>query len=244
MQSALVTIYQLIRQHIHLIKRFSLLLLSSITLTACASTNVEGISAGGEDSLIVIKNTSIFKKCKPRHPYEDNNAEYFVGVSCVFEGKAPDKFTITYAVWFDNDEDIERFYGRMIERKEPKVNRPKGESGNYDFITIDGQNVSKTKWREIAHSKRKQAIAQLPASAWQTYTVDVKSTLEKYKGKTPEGNPMGIAIPIGWGIYYPSLFPNLKDRTLSLDIRIDKEGNVKLKEEYRWENELPNNPYS
>ena len=243
MQSALVTIYQIIRQHIQLIKRFSLLLLSSITLTACASTNVEGISVDGEDSLIVIKNTSIFEQCLPQNGV-DLNSSYFIGVRCLFKDKAPDKFTITYAVWFDNDEDIERFYGRMIERKEPKVNRPKGESGNYDFITVDGQNVSKTKWREIAHSKRKQAIAQLPASAWQTYTVDVKSTLKKYEGKTPEGNPMGIAIPIGWGIYYPSLFPNLKDRTLSLDIRIDKEGNVKLKEEYRWENELPNNPYS
>ena len=239
MQSALVTIYQIIRQHIQLIKRFSLLLLSSITLTACASTNVEGISAGGEDSLIVIKNTSIFKKCKPRHPYEDNNAEYFVGVSCIFEGKAPDKFTITYAVWIDDEEDTKRFQGKQIQ-----VNVEDSDVSAVNYITIDGQVVSRTEWIALGNKNRNQAIAQLPASAWQTYTVDVKSTLKKYEGKTPKGNPMGIAIPIGWGIYYPSLFPNLKVRTLSLDIRIDKEGNVKLKEEYRWENELPNNPYS
>lgn len=192
---------------------------------------------GGEDYFIVIKNTSIFKKCKPTYSYEDNNAEYFVGVSCVFEGKAPDKFTITYAVWFDDEEDTKRFYGEEIWSFDSGLD-------DNTYITIDGNSVTRDEWIKRGKEKRKQAIAQLPDSAWQTYTVDIKSTLEKYEGKTPEGNPMGIAIPIGWGIYYPSLFPNLKDRTLSLDIRIDKEGNVELKEDYRWENELPANPYS
>lgn len=238
MQSALVTIYQIIRQHIQLIKRFSLLLLSSITLTACASTNVEGISVDGEDSLIVIKNTSIFEQCLPQNGV-DLNSSYFIGVRCLFKDKAHDKFTITYAVWFDDEEDTKRFQGKQIQ-----VNVEDSDVSAVNYITIDGQVVSRTEWIALGNKNRNQAIAQLPASAWQTYTVDVKSTLKKYEGKTPKGNPMGIAIPIGWGIYYPSLFPNLKDRTLSLDIRIDKEGNVKLKEEYRWENELPNNPYS
>lgn len=238
MQSALVTIYQIIRQHIQLIKRFSLLLLSSITLTACASTNVEGISVDGEDSLIVIKNTSIFEQCLPQNGV-DLNSSYFIGVRCLFKDKAHDKFTITYAVWFDDEEDTKRFQGKQIQ-----VNVEDSDVSAVNYITIDGQVMSRTEWIALGNKNRNQAIAQLPASAWQTYTVDVKSTLKKYEGKTPKGNPMGIAIPIGWGIYYPSLFPNLKDRTLSLDIRIDKEGNVKLKEEYRWENELPNNPYS
>ena len=238
MQSALVTIYQIIRQHIQLIKRFSLLLLSSITLTACASTNVEGISVDGEDSLIVIKNTSIFEQCLPQNGV-DLNSSYFIGVRCLFKDKAPDKFTITYAVWFDDEEDTKRFQGKQIQ-----VNVEDSDVSAVNYITIDGQVVSRTEWIALGNKNRNQAIAQLPASAWQTYTVDVKSTLKKYEGKTPKGNPMGIAIPIGWGIYYPSLFPNLKDRTLSLDIRIDKEGNVKLKEEYRWENELQGNPYS
>ena len=238
MQSALVTTYQVIRKRIQLIKRFSLLLLSSITLTACASTNVEGISVDGEDSLIVIKNTSIFEQCLPQNGV-DLNSSYFIGVRCLFKDKAHDKFTITYAVWFDDEEDTKRFQGKQIQ-----VNVEDSDVSAVNYITIDGQVVSRTEWIALGNKNRNQAIAQLPASAWQTYTVDVKSTLEKYEGKTPEGNPMGIAIPIGWGIYYPSLFPNLKDRTLSLDLRIDKEGNVKLKEEYRWENELPNNPYS
>lgn len=238
MQSALVTIYQLIRQHIHLIKRFSFLLLSSITLTACGSTQIEGVSVGGEDYYTVIKNTPIFKKCKPAYShYESKESDYFFGVRCSFENTAPpDSFEIVYAVWPNDDIDFERFFGEEVWRYEP------GESNIY--TSADGKRVSKEEWMKLGNENLNKAIAQLPASAWQTYTVDVKSTLKKYEGKTPEGNPMGIAIPIGWGIYYPSLFPSLQDRIIQFNLLIDKEGNVKLKEEYRWENELQGNPYS
>ena len=240
MQSALVTIYQLIRQHIHLIKRFSLLLLSSITLTACGLTSVEGFHVGfdRDDSLIVIKNTDIFEQCKPAYShYESKESDYFFGVRCSFENTAPpDSFEIVYAVWPNDDIDFERFFGEEVWRYEP------GESNIY--TSADGKRVSKEEWMTLGNENLNKAIAQLPGSAWQTYTVDVKSTLKKYKDKTPEGNPMGIAIPIGWGIYYPSLFPSLQDRIIQFDLLIDKEGNVKLKEDYRWENELQGNPYS
>lgn len=239
MQSALVTIYQVIRQRIYFIKRFSLLLLSSITLTACASTNVEGISVDGKDSLIVIKNTSIFEQCKPTHPYEDNDSSYFLGVRCLFKGKAPDKFTVTYVVWFDNDEDTKRFQGKQIQ-----VNVEDKDVSVANYITIDGQVVSRSEWIALGNKNRNQAIAQLPDSAWQTYTVDVKNTLERYEGKTPKGEPMGIVIPLGWGTYFPSLFPSLQDRVIQFDLLIDKEGKVELEEDYRWKNVLPNNPYS
>ena len=193
---------------------------------------------GGEDYYTVIKNTPIFKKCKPAYShYESKESDYFFGVRCSFENTAPpDSFEIVYAVWPNDDIDFERFFGEEVWRYEP------GESNIY--TSADGKRVSKEEWMKLGNENLNQAIAQLPGSAWQTYTVDVKSTLKKYEGKTPEGNPMGIAIPIGWGIYYPSLFPSLQDRIIQFDLLIDKEGNVKLKEEYRWENELQGNPYS
>lgn len=193
---------------------------------------------GGEDYYTVIKNTPIFKKCKPAYShYESKESDYFFGVRCSFENTAPpDSFEIVYAVWPNDDIDFERFFGEEVWRYEP------GESNIY--TSADGKRVSKEEWMKLGNENLNKAIAQLPASAWQTYTVDVKSTLKKYEGKTPEGNPMGIAIPIGWGIYYPSLFPSLQDRIIQFNLLIDKEGNVKLKEEYRWENELQGNPYS
>lgn len=193
---------------------------------------------GGEDYYTVIKNTPIFKKCKPAYShYESKESDYFFGVRCSFENtEPPDSFEIVYAVWPNDDIDFERFFGEEVWRYEP------GESNIY--TSADGKRVSKEEWMKLGNENLNQAIAQLPGSAWQTYTVDVKSTLKKYEGKTPEGNPMGIAIPIGWGIYYPSLFPSLQDRIIQFDLLIDKEGNVKLKEEYRWENELQGNPYS
>ena len=193
---------------------------------------------GGEDYYTVIKNTPIFKKCKPAYShYESKESDYFFGVRCSFENtEPPDSFEIVYAVWPNDDIDFERFFGEEVWRYEP------GESNIY--TSADGKRVSKEEWMKLGNENLNQAIAQLPASAWQTYTVDVKSTLKKYEGKTPEGNPMGIAIPIGWGIYYPSLFPSLQDRIIQFNLLIDKEGNVKLKEEYRWENELQGNPYS
>ena len=193
---------------------------------------------GGEDYYTVIKNTPIFKKCKPAYShYESKESDYFFGVRCSFENtEPPDSFEIVYAVWPNDDIDFERFFGEEVWRYEP------GESNIY--TSADGKRVSKEEWMKLGNENLNKAIAQLPGSAWQTYTVDVKSTLKKYEGKTPEGNPMGIAIPIGWGIYYPSLFPSLQDRIIQFDLLIDKEGNVKLKEEYRWENELQGNPYS
>lgn len=193
---------------------------------------------GGEDYYTVIKNTPIFKKCKPAYShYESKESDYFFGVRCSFENtEPPDSFEIVYAVWPNDDIDFERFFGEEVWRYEP------GESNIY--TSADGKRVSKEEWMKLGNENLNQAIAQLPGSAWQTYTVDVKSTLKKYEGKTPEGNPMGIAIPIGWGIYYPSLFPSLQDRIIQFNLLIDKEGNVKLKEEYRWENELQGNPYS
>lgn len=193
---------------------------------------------GGEDYYTVIKNTPIFKKCKPAYShYESKESDYFFGVRCSFENtEPPDSFEIVYAVWPNDDIDFERFFGEEVWRYEP------GESNIY--TSADGKRVSKEEWMKLGNENLNKAIAQLPASAWNTYTVDVKSTLKKYEGKTPEGNPMGIAIPIGWGIYYPSLFPSLQDRIIQFDLLIDKEGNVKLKEEYRWENELQGNPYS
>lgn len=221
------------------LKAISLLLLSSMTLNACADTYVEGFSSGGVDSLIVIKNTSIFKQCEPKHPYENNDSKYFVGVSCRFEGKALDTFDITYATWFDREEQRKRFYGKIEDvydnDREVTVAR---------YLDIDGNIVTRDVWQERAQEKINDAISQLPDSAWQTYTVDVKSRLAKYKGKTPEGRPMGIVIPLGLGMVYPSLFPSLKDRTLNLDIRIDKQGNVEVEEHYNWENELRQNPYA
>lgn len=238
MQSALVLTYQVIRQRIHFIKRLSLLLLSSIALTACASTQIEGISVDGEDYFIVIKNTSIFEKCKPAYSfYESKESDYFFGVRCLFENiEPPDSFEITYAVWPNGDIDFERFFGKETWRYGPGVDNI--------YIDLEGNSLTKEEWLRNGNKNLNKAIAQLPDSAWQTYTVNVKSTSEKYKDKTPEGRPMGIVIPLGWGMVYPSLFPSLKDRTLNLDIRIDKQGHVEVEEHYNWENELPNNPYA
>lgn len=223
----------LIKQYV---KKISLLLLSSMTLTACADTHVKGVNIDGSESLIVVKNTSVFEKCIPDHPYEDSDSKYFLGVSCRFESKVPDTFNITYATWLDRDKDTEQFYGQEIWINEPGVANK--------YISVDGQNLNSDKWMALGAKNRKKAIAQLPDSAWQTYTVNLKSTLEKYKDKTPEGRPRGIVIPLGLGMVYPSLFPSLKDRTLNLDIRIDKQGHVEVEEHYNWENELRQNPYA
>lgn len=238
MQSALVLTYQVIRQRIHFIKRLSLLLLSSIALTACASTQIEGISVDGEDYFIVIKNTSIFEKCKPAYSfYESKESDYFFGVRCLFENTAPpDSFEIVYAIWPNDDIGFERFFGKEIWKYEPGVDNI--------YIDLEGNSLTKEEWLRNGNKNLNKAIAQLPDSAWKTYTVDVKSTLEKYKDKTPEGRPMGIVIPFGWGTYFPSLFPSLQDRIIQFDLLIDKEGNVELEEDYRWKNELPSNPYA
>ena len=228
----------LIKEQARKFKVISLLLLSSVTLSACANTYVEGFDLDGSDSRVVIKNTSIFKQCKPIYShYESEKSNYFFGVRCSFENRIPpDSFEIVYAVWPNDDISFERFFGEEVWRYES------GESNIY--TSTDGKRVSKEEWMTLGNENLNQVVEQLPESAWQTYTVEVKSTLEKYKDKTPEGRPMGIVIPLGLGMVYPSLFPSLKDRTLNLDIRIDKQGNIEVEEKYNWENELRQNPYA
>lgn len=75
----------------------------------------------------MIKNTPIFKKCKPAYShYKSKESDYFFGVRCSFENTAPpDSFEIVYAVWPNDDIDFERFFGEEVWRYEP------GESNIY-----------------------------------------------------------------------------------------------------------------
>lgn len=237
-QLALAQIYQLMLKNLNMIKRLGFIFLCSVHLSACASTYTDGFSVTSSDTLIVVKNTDIFKKCIPKDG-ENVNSEYFIGVRCIFNGKAPDEFSITYAVWLNDEERRNRFYGKIeyVYDEESGVTVPR-------YIDINGNVVSREVWGERATKKIDKAISELPESAWKTYTVNTKSRLEKYKSITPDGQPMGITIPIGWGIFLPSVLPSLQDRTLNLDIRIDQNGKVDIKEDYGWENELPSNPYA
>ncbi|WP_019674139.1 hypothetical protein [Psychrobacter lutiphocae] len=238
MQSGLAQIYKLIKERFEVLKRLGFICLCSVFLTACASTYVEGfdVDFDRDEALIVVKNTDIFKKCIPTNSV-DVNSEYFIGVHCIFEGRAPDEYTITYAVWMNDDEDTKHFYGKEIWSFDSGLDEN-------TYITIDGRSVSRDEWMEHGELNRIEAISNLPDSAWQTYTIDSKNRLEKYKGKTPDGQPSGITIPIGWGIFMPSFFPWLQDRVLYLDINIDKNGKVEVEENYHWKNELPDNPYA
>jgi|GEM_PF-5602793 len=238
MQLALEQFYQSIKKHINIIKGLGIIGLCSVLLSTCGSTYVDGFSVTSPDTLIVVKNTDIFKKCIPKDG-EDPKNEYFIGVRCIFKGKAPDGFNITYAVWLDDNERRNRFYGKIeyVYDEESGVTVPR-------YIDINGNIVSREVWEERATKKIDKAISEFPESAWKTYTIDAKNRLEKYKGKTPDGQPMGLTIPIGWGIFLPSILPSLKDKTLNLDININKNGKVEVEEDYHWKNELPSNPYA
>lgn len=233
-----IAICWIIKLNYRKLRLMLLFLLSSVFLTACGSTYVRGFSVTSSDTLIVVKNTDIFKKCKPQNGV-DLNSEYFIGVRCVFDSHAPDEYTITYAVWMDDEERRERFYGKI----EDVYDDDRGVTVAR-YVDINGNIVTREEWQERASKKIDKALDSLPETAWQTYTIDSKKRLEKYKGKTPDGQPMGITIPIGWGIFLPSIFPGLQNRALYLDINIDKNGNIEVEEKFRWENELPDNPYA
>lgn len=238
MQSVLIAICWITKLNYRKLRLILLFLISSVFLTACASTYVRGFNVGSSDRLIVVKNTDIFKKCIPQDGV-DLNSEYFIGVRCVFESRAPDEYTITYAVWMDDEELGERFYGKI----EDVYDDARGVTVAR-YVDINGNIVTREEWQERAAKKINKALGNLPETVWQTYTIDSKNRLQKYKGKTPDGQPMGITIPIGWGIFLPSIFPSLQNRALDLDIRIDKNGKVEVKEDYSWENVLPANPYA
>lgn len=214
-------------------------------LVACSFTRFKGFDVSGFDTLVIVKNTEIFKSCIPQDGV-DTTKEYFIGVRCHFDGQAPDKIEFVYTFWMSSEEDSKQFFGSLLKDSNlPQVVKDQYRNSEETmYVTTDGRIVDRDEWLDIGEAKSEVAIKQLPESTWQTYTIDIESRLEKYKGKTPDGKPMGIVIPIGWGIYKPSLFPSLKDRTLNLNIIIDKNGNVEVEEDYRWEHELPDNPYA
>lgn len=240
MHLVVIAICWIIKLNYRKLRLIVLFLISSVFLTACASTYVRSfdVDFDRDEALIVVKNTDIFKKCIPQDGV-DLNSKYFIGVRCVFESRAPDEYTITYAVWMDDEELGERFYGKI----EDVYDDASGVTVAR-YVDINGNVVTREEWQERAAKKINKALGNLPESAWQTYTIDSKNRLQQYKGKTPDGQPMGITIPIGWGIFLPSIFPSLQNRALDLYINIDKKGNIEVEEQFRWEDELPDNPYA
>lgn len=87
-------------------------------------------------------------------------------------------------------------------------------------------------------ARRTKALDALPESSWHTFTIKPKQILEKYRWKSPEGRPVGIIIPVGnSAIIYPSLYPYSKDKILTIRMSLDENDNLKIDEDFKWENE-------
>ena len=128
------------------------------------------------DTMYAMKNSPGFEKCYPKVNTDYGYSIY--GGHCTFQPKdVPEKVVIEYARFMSSQES-KKFYG-----KGPVTNA----SGVKTYYGADGQAYSdRISYSEAGNKKQGQAIAQLPPSAWRTFTIYPKQLLKKYQGVTPE----------------------------------------------------------
>lgn len=162
---------------------------------------------------------------------KNNERPYSSWVSrCSFKGKIPKEITIEYTPWLSYDEDISTYYGKDEFHTEG--------TGYFVYYNPNGEKVSKERWSDVGRVRRTKALDALPESSWHTFTIKPKQILEKYRCKSPEGRPVGIIIPVGnSAITYPSLYPYSKDKILTIRMSLDENDNLKIDEDFKWENE-------
>ena len=127
------------------------------------------------------------------------------GTHCTFQPKdIPEKVVIEYARFMSSKES-DKFYG-----KGPVTDA----SGVKTYYGADGEAFSdQVSYVAAGRKKQAKAIAQLPPSAWHTFTIYPKQLLKKYQGVTPE---YGSAITSGYAkklVYTLSMQPDSTIKT-------------------------------
>jgi hypothetical protein len=127
-------------------------------------------------TLYAMKNSAGLENCMNNR--NNPNGYSIYGGHCTFQPKdVPEKVVIEYARFMSSQES-KKFYG-----KGPVTNA----SGVKTYYGADGQAYSdRISYSEAGNKKQGQAIAQLPPSAWRTFTIYPKQLLKKYQGVTPE----------------------------------------------------------
>lgn len=189
--------------------------------------------SSAQNKMYFVKNSENLNLCT--YMSENNEHTYSSWVSrCYFKGKVPKDITIKYTPWLSNDEDTLLYYGKSKFYPEEKPFTI--------YYNPNGEQVSKERWSDEGRARRTKALDALPESSWHTFTIKPKRILEKYRWKSPVGRPVGIIIPVGnSAIIYPSLYPYSKDKVLTIRMSLDENDNLKIDEDFKWEDEYKKN---
>ena len=161
------------------------------------------MQSSGTGSLYAMKNSPGFNNCSPTPNTQYGYSIY--GDHCTFQPKdIPEKVVIEYARWLKSGEGTRKYKG---------TSEYDSDSGEFVYRNLEGVKLSREQWLKEGWRREVNAIAQLPPSAWHTFTIYPKQLLKKYQGVTPE---YGSAITSGYAkklVYTLSMQPDSTIKT-------------------------------
>ncbi len=191
------------------------------------NTRVNLAISSKEDYIYIKRPNSLFQNCVPNKSRSSasDTKDYFSFMNCDFQQNIPDTISFQYLVE-PSDNDIREYFGKSV------INY---NTNSLEYFDIYGNKVSsKEEWLRRGSERQHKAIMALPTSAWKTYTIDLKSIMNKYKGVKPKGTPTLGGLPVGIGVPIGSPFGGLHKRELRLKVDIT-DNKVTVKERYSWE---------
>ena len=203
-----------------------------IQFAQAKTTYILDFQTEGQNTYYIMKYPSWFDSCE----YSDlKKSSYIIWhEKCVFEKQPlPNVITIQYIKWISPDDEIKKYYGYTKFDSVGTVTE--------HFFDVNGKEITQEKWNSEGLARIQNDLNN-KKNNWSSITINTNSIARKYKNKLPEGKPVGMSIGFGLsGIELPSLVPQTEDKQLIIVLKVDKNGIVKVNEEYVWKNPYHSN---
>ena len=161
-------------------------------------------------TLYAMKNSAGLENCMNNR--NNPNGYSIYGGHCTFQPKdVPEKVVIEYARWLKSGEGTRRYKG---------TSGYDAESNEFVYRNLQGVKLSREQWLKEGWQREVNAIAQLPPSAWRTFTIYPKQLLKKYQGVTPE---------------YGSAITSSFAKKLVYELSMQPDSTIKTEETYSYE---------